>query len=946
MKSFPDDMKFRFKWRPYQARVLSELESHMGDERLHVVAAPASGKTVLGIEVARRINGPTLVLAPTLAIRDQWVQRLEELFLPAGSTTPDWISYDLTRPGFFTVATYQLLHSVMKKIESQLDTSQEPEEPEEEDISQEEDRVLSIVYDFDDIDTEDTDDDLDEEEEEERRAFDWLNQKKTNYRNAPIPKLSKTLMQMGIKTVVLDEAHHLRSSWWKSLTDLIRDLDDIRVLALTATPPYDVPPAEWDRYMNLCGPVDAEISVPELVRVQNLCPHQDLVVFSSPSHEEEEVIRRFRLDVENLQRNLESNESFHNLLNFHRWIMDPESHVEEILEAPDFFTSILVYLNHIGTTLPPDALALIADTVLEIPEFDLEWLEVLLTGIFYPRSGKRPKFEPEIEVIRDELRSIKAIERRKVILRNALFIEKILKRSISKMDSIVDIANIEYGSYGSDLRMVVLSDYIRKDYLPSNSSHRPELDKIGVVPIFEALRRAKLNGAKLGVLTGSIIIISRESEELFRKYALDRGITGNDMELDPLPGDDAYLLVKVLSHDKHKMVRVVTDFFTDGGANVLVGTKSLLGEGWDAPSINSLVISSVVGSFMLSNQMRGRAIRIQSGNPTKTANIWHLVCIEPNSLNPGPDYRTMIRRFRAFVGVSEPDMVIENGFGRLKTGEPPFSVDELREINEDMFQKSMKRSGMSLRWELAIGDQSDDFRLTEDAMFSEVQLPMRSVKSLTRSSAFLVSFILLIFGAFVVITLPLSIAQPIFIFFLLYLFMMCWCPTRSIFSQFYRFLVFSSPKRALRRVGNALLHALWHSGELSGHWSEYALQVDESPSGLLYCHLKNGNRREKSLFLQSIQEVLNPIVEPRYLLSLKSDSFLEGQRIDYYAVPKVLGTRKEHSSEFSGLWGHYVYPMKLVFTRNAKGRLELLKARTKTRVTLKGSTSTMITRWK
>ena len=63
---------------------------------------------------------------------------------------------------------------------------------------------------------------------------------------------------------------------------------------------------------------------------------------------------------------------------------------------------------------------------------------------------------------------------------------------------------------------------------------------------------------------------------------------------------------------------------------MLVGTKSLLGEGWDSPCINSLILASFVGSFMLSNQMRGRAIRIFKDDPNKVSNIWHLVTLEPS----------------------------------------------------------------------------------------------------------------------------------------------------------------------------------------------------------------------------------------------------------------------------------------------------------------------------
>ena len=115
MRSFPEDVRFRSTWRPYQARVLGELEQHLDDERLHVVAAPGSGKTVLGLEVVCRLNDPALILAPTLAIRDQWVRRLVELFLPEDSEVPEWISRSLDEPKFFTVATYQSLHSAMSR---------------------------------------------------------------------------------------------------------------------------------------------------------------------------------------------------------------------------------------------------------------------------------------------------------------------------------------------------------------------------------------------------------------------------------------------------------------------------------------------------------------------------------------------------------------------------------------------------------------------------------------------------------------------------------------------------------------------------------------------------------------------------------------------------------------------------------------------------------------
>ena len=76
--------------------------------------------------------------------------------------------------------------------------------------------------------------------------------------------------------------------------------------------------------------------------------------------------------------------------------------------------------------------------------------------------------------------------------------------------------------------------------------------------------------------------------------------------------------------------------------------------GWDEPSINSLILATFVGSYMLSNQMRGRAIRVNS-NPHKTANIWHLVCVCDNingdSSIENADLNLLKRRFESFTGI-------------------------------------------------------------------------------------------------------------------------------------------------------------------------------------------------------------------------------------------------------------------------------------------------------
>src|SRR5207248_6299562 len=129
-----------------------------------------------------------------------------------------------------------------------------------------------------------------------------------------------------------------------------------------------------------------------------------------------------------------------------------------------------------------------------------------------------------------------------------------------------------------------------------------------------------------------------------RKAAAVLGISAHELLVTQLAHDPDYSKVEVRGEYYRGSVRLMTSVFEQGGITVLVGTKSLLGEGWDAPCINTLVLASSVGSFVLSNQMRGRAIRVDCDQPQKTANVWHLVCVEPGLFGPGDDYELLVRR--------------------------------------------------------------------------------------------------------------------------------------------------------------------------------------------------------------------------------------------------------------------------------------------------------------
>ena len=108
---------FQFKgtWRRYQARVLQNAGRYLRDGKVHIVAAPGSGKTTLGIELINRIGRPALVFAPTITIREQWVARIASSFLKDGLNPDDYLSQDLKDLKLITISTYQSLHSAMNR---------------------------------------------------------------------------------------------------------------------------------------------------------------------------------------------------------------------------------------------------------------------------------------------------------------------------------------------------------------------------------------------------------------------------------------------------------------------------------------------------------------------------------------------------------------------------------------------------------------------------------------------------------------------------------------------------------------------------------------------------------------------------------------------------------------------------------------------------------------
>lgn len=97
------------------------------------------------------------------------------------------------------------------------------------------------------------------------------------------------LVETGVATIVLDECHHLRAHWAVVVHYLVRRLrhagHQATLIGLTATSPSPED-RSYSRYHALLGEVDAQISVPAVVRAGHLAPDRALAWFTLPEREE------------------------------------------------------------------------------------------------------------------------------------------------------------------------------------------------------------------------------------------------------------------------------------------------------------------------------------------------------------------------------------------------------------------------------------------------------------------------------------------------------------------------------------------------------------------------------------------------------------------------------------------------------------------------------------
>jgi superfamily II DNA or RNA helicase len=935
--TFPPHLQFIAPWRQYQQKILDETDLLLSQRKFHLVAPPGSGKTILGLELMLRINQKTLILAPTLVIREQWIERLIADF--GAEVDCNWISREIQSPALLTVCTYQAFHQAWK--------------------------INPAIIDY--------------------------------------------LKSQDIQTLIVDECHHLQKEWWKPLIALKNHISPC-LIALTATPPYDVGNHEWAKYYELCGEIDEIIYTPELVAVGDLCPHQDYIYFTLPTTQELSELGFFHQAIQEFEDDLQHNYRFIALLKAHPWLNQPALHTEAIYENPTYFSALMIGLEGLGKVAPVSALGIIGADESQIPPLSPSWLEILLQNVLF----KDPYFssfltEPSLQRISKNLRRIGALEKRRVYLQEPPRLAQNLRSSSSKLNAVVEIARVEVQNQGKDLRMVILCDYIHKDFLPENELDDPQQERIGVVPVFESLRRAFPLGLEIGILSGSLVVIPKASETLLDELLLRWQLSVTDLKRTPLSHDGLYIKIEATGKSKTKLIGIITALFAAGGIQTLVGTTALLGEGWDAPEINTLVLATFVGSHVLSNQMRGRAIRVHRQLKEKTANIWHLVCIDNFSQEGGSDLFTLKRRMAHFYGISSASQPsISNGLDRLQLPSPPFSKEGISTLNYNMAVYARARPRLQEAWQEAIkrgysiqekvriphsrnqtyqGKRKIAIQQTAEVykndfrrfnLFTLLLIPV--VLGLVAFAQFIgwsfggllaaasAALILLCFLDFSQLRNLVYVPQIIRYFSrmlhyrpflglrmglvgIVAIWMMLqwgldtgfafiafivvgWMAFLSIFNATTILGIWTNLRRIndpqvfFHSTAEALFETMLKSQQLSSNEREAPmLEINGAAADGLLVAPSNVDTRSAQLYLNALQELLNPIENPRYLLALKYTFDKSTSMVYYFPVPTCMGKKKKDAELFQDIWMDKLGPTRLIYTRTIDGRLELLKAR-------------------
>ena len=699
----------RVPLRDYQQSLLDRLHPDDGST-LHLLAPPGSGKTLMGLELAVRNGRRALVLVPTTVIGAQWIHQAQKLFIsPAagspsvtgsvGTHLPSAHPEQAAEAADLTVLTYQSLAAV----DSSPAWSEAARSHWLTELTADGRSAASAEAWLKRLEADNPrayNRGLRSRATTIRRQVDELDDDAIDAILGPGARARlDALVTAGVATIVLDECHHLKAHWAIVVHYLVRRLKRAglspTLIGLTATEPSGEDRSAR-RYRALLGDIDAEVPVPAVIRAGHLAPCRQLAWFTLPPPEETRFLAT-------------AGEELH-----HR--------VGELLLSPDGIDYLLEVVappmpstapggrsgsgplpriagaddDHAPTTARPyeadelvhrivagfdadpllaaSAAALLRRTgsyrgtalstrvVPLLPELDLLDLddELRLLGRYaHDRLLAAPERRRDWESTRELLRGFGLYLTDSGIRVGRSPVDTITAASRAKDTAVVDILRHELDSIGDRLRAVVVTD------AAEHSAPHRALDVLvpasrpgpagGAVRCMSTL----LSDADLRSLHPVLLTSSRLSLASGDTSLLDRLRRSTGLAL-PATDDGWMLSVTGQGVGSAGLVLAVNELVAAGEVRLVVGTRGLLGEGWDCPAVNTLIDLTAATTSASTQQLRGRTMRLDPGWVDKVAHNWSVTCLLPSHprLRSNPDLNRLRRKAEhlwSLVRIDDPE---------------------------------------------------------------------------------------------------------------------------------------------------------------------------------------------------------------------------------------------------------------------------------------------------
>lgn len=664
--------------RTYQTEVLERIPvGTVGP--LHVVAPPGSGKTLLGLLLATREGDRALVLAPTVTIRQQWVRTAESL-----APTPASVSDDPERISDLTVMTYQLLS------------------------------VTGDGSPFDDLARAVWAEELIATGRTEADAATWLAELAVDspaaYRSGIRSRVRRLrrrfarrnpdelarvlhpnavalidrLVDAGVRTVILDECHHLLDHWALVVAYLagrIRERGGSpRLIGLTATLPSPDDEAEYENYTQLLGEVDYEVPTPAVVKEGHLAPYRDHVMVIEPTPAEISFIRHHEERLHDLVMQLLTTPDAVSYLERQLQPEDededePGAGAEALLErafAKDFplTRSCAVVLR----VVQPQHPLLAAIPPLLLDRCTSEDLLTVLTRFAQTRLLGNPDAHRQWDYVRRALADFGYMLTDRGLRRGRDPLDTTLAYSAAKDHAAVEILRLELESEDADrVRAVVVTDFVehgnsRGMIGDAAAGALRAFELLAADPVTVRLNPVLVTAQHLRASAGDAADLAAELTDLLAEPVLVREGSGPTRELRG-PGIGS-----------GRMVAALSELIRRGRVRLLVGTRGLLGEGWDCPAVNTLIDLTAVATSSATQQLRGRTLRLDPEWPDKVAHNWSVACLIPSQvdLDDTTEPRRLRRKHSHLWGPSaDGDGSIVSGLGHAL---PPSAMQALDRV--------------------------------------------------------------------------------------------------------------------------------------------------------------------------------------------------------------------------------------------------------------------------